>query len=81
MTKLLLFTSLLVSTLLTADTSIFEHKHQEKQKGVDEKALCKLFTDKAVAYEKNMRDDDYAKVTLASYKHRSNLYCHTKPSL
>ena len=69
---------MLLSTLLTADTSIFEHKTQQKPKGTDDAALCKLFTDKAIAYEKTMRDDDYAKVTLQSYKHRAALYCHNE---
>lgn len=67
---------ILLSTLLAADTSIFQHKTQQKPKGPDDEALCKLFSDKAIAYEKNMRDDDYAKVTLQSYKHRAALYCH-----
>jgi hypothetical protein len=37
--------------------------------------LCKLFKQKIDDYKKSMRDDDYAKVTLASYEERAALYC------
>jgi len=37
--------------------------------------LCKLFQEKAIAYKKTMRHDDYAKVTLASYEKRAKLFC------
>ena len=43
-----------------------------------DKAMCKLFTDKAIKYEKTMRDDDYATVTLHSYQKRAKLYCPQK---
>jgi hypothetical protein len=75
--KILLF--LLFSIILLADnTSIFHPQTQTKPQGPSDKSLCKLFTDKARTYEKNMRDDDYAKVTLRSYKHRAAIYCKTK---
>ena len=37
--------------------------------------LCKVFTDKVSDYEKNMRNDIYAKRTLSSYEKRAKLYC------
>lgn len=40
-----------------------------------DKALCKLFKTKAADYKANMRDDGYAKATLASYEERVSLYC------
>ena len=43
-----------------------------------DKAMCKLFTEKAIKYEKTMRDDEYAIVTLHSYKKRAKLYCPDK---
>ena len=38
-------------------------------------ALCKVFQDKIKSYEKQMRDDEYAKTTLESYKKRAKIYC------
>ena len=38
-------------------------------------ALCKVFQDKIKTYEKQMRDDEYAKTTLESYKKRAKIYC------
>ena len=72
--SLLLFTLL----LLADNTSIFDHQQETKPQGPSDSSLCKLFTDKAIAYEKSMRNDDYAKVTLQSYKDRAALYCKTK---
>ena len=43
-----------------------------------DKAMCKLFTDKAKKYKKTMRNDSYAEVTLHSYEHRASLYCPNK---
>jgi hypothetical protein len=40
-----------------------------------DKDLCKLFKTKAADYKANMRDDAYAKATLASYEERVLLYC------
>ena len=37
--------------------------------------LCKLFQQKALTYQKHMRNDDYAKATLASYKKRAKMFC------
>jgi len=50
----------------------------EKAKSMENERLCKIFTQKAKTYEKTMRDDMLAKVTLASYKHRASLFCKTK---
>ena len=40
-----------------------------------DKELCKLFKTKAADYKATMRDDAYAKATLASYEERVLLYC------
>jgi len=37
--------------------------------------LCKIFNKKAFEYEKDMRDDKLAKITLDSYKKRANIFC------
>ncbi len=74
MAKIFLLLGALFSLSLIADTSIFEHKTEKPEK-TDNEALCKLFTEKAVAYKKTMRDDEYAQATLQSYYDRAALYC------
>lgn len=74
MTKIILMISIFFSLTLAADTTIFEHK-VEKPASPDNKRLCELFTDKAEKYQATMRDDEYAQVTLQSYKDRAALYC------
>jgi len=37
--------------------------------------FCTIFTQKAIAYEKTMRNDELAYITLESYKKRANIYC------
>jgi len=44
----------------------------------EQNRLCKVFNDKIIAYQKNMRDDDLAKATLKSYKKRAAYFCGIK---
>lgn len=74
MPRMIFLLGALFSLSLTADTSIFEHKTDKPEK-TDNEALCKLFTEKAAAYKKTMRDDEYAQVTLQSYYDRAAIYC------
>ncbi|MFK5938515.1 MAG: hypothetical protein QM497_08980 [Sulfurimonas sp.] len=63
-------TIILMILTLTLTTTIFastESKNEER--------LCKVFTNKALSYEKTMRDDAYAKKTLESYESRAASYC------
>jgi len=48
---------------------------KEKAEYAENERLCKIFTAKVIRYEKNMRDDTLAKASLASYKHRAELFC------
>jgi hypothetical protein len=70
MKKLLfvLVTMFLAVGTLTASTTVIEKKEQPK-------TLCKLFKEKAKAYKITMRDDDYARATLASYEKRAAVFC------
>lgn len=77
MTKVLVLLGILSSLALASDTSIFEHK-TEKPEPADNKEMCKLFTEKAAAYEATMRHDEYAEATLQSYKDRAAIYCNKK---
>jgi len=52
-----------------------EEAASEQQELLENKRLCELFTQKAEAYKKHMRDDLLAKTTLASYEHRAALFC------
>ena len=67
-----LFLLSLVSVLFTSLSFAGTHVPKKDPK------MCKLFTDKAIKYEKTMRDDEYAVVTLMSYKKRAKLYCPDK---
>ena len=53
---------------LSASTAVIEKKEQPK-------TLCKLFHEKAKAYKLTMRDDAYARATLASYEKRAAVFC------
>ena len=67
-------TSLLILISMLLATSSFGDVVPPKKN----KAMCKLFTKKAIEYEKTMRNDEYAQVTLHSYKKRAKLYCPDK---
>jgi len=56
-----------ITTLAFADTNKTQSKYDAR--------LCKIFQKKVLHYQKNMRDDAYAKTTLASYKKRAKLFC------
>ena len=59
--------------LLAADTVSFAKV--EKTPTTKNEELCKLFKAKIADYKTKMRDDDYARATLASYETRAALYC------
>ena len=59
---------------LTITTLVFASSELRKESKYSA-SLCKMFTEKALKYEKNMRKDEYAKVTLESYKNRAKIYC------
>ncbi len=52
-----------------------EEAKSEKAKMLENKRLCKLFTQKAETYKKTMRHDILAKTTLASYEERAQMFC------
>ena len=55
-----------------------ELKEKDKKVYIEHNRLCKVFNDKVLSYQKDMRDDRLAKVTLESYKKRANYFC-SKP--
>ena len=76
MKKIILFGFLLT---LTASADFFKTEEKILQEAQAEKArLCQLFTQKAIDYEKNMREDELARITLQSYKKRTKIYCSTE---
>ena len=64
-----LISTLAVSGFYSDDNSDVKAEYAENER------LCKIFTVKAKKYESNMRDDILAKASLASYKHRANMFC------
>jgi len=60
--------------LLSAESFKTEDKTAQAIKAEKTK-FCKFFTEKALSYGKNMRDDELAKMTLQSYKKRAAIYC------
>jgi hypothetical protein len=73
MKKTVLFL-IFLSFSLSADFFQSEKKAEEKQEA-ERKHFCEFFTDKAIAYEKTMRNDELANITLHSYKKRADIYC------
>jgi hypothetical protein len=60
----------MISTGLFANNSFTNNNTSTKNE-----RLCKIFQDKALSYEKTMRNDVYATATLESYNKKINLYC------
>ena len=63
-----------MSLSLSADFFNTEKKLAQKAK-IEKEHLCNLFTQKAIKYEKTMREDKLAQMTLFSYKKRASIYC------
>ncbi len=71
---------LLLATIASAGF-FNENGEQERAQRLENERLCKLFTQKAEAYKKNMRDDDLARTTLYSYQERAKRFCdRVKPA-
>jgi len=46
-----------------------------KAEYIENDRLCKVFTKKVEVYKTKLRDDLLARVSLASYEHRKDLFC------
>ena len=68
---------LLVIAVTTLSFSGFYNDDTEKNKAVyaENARLCKIFTAKVEKYESDIREDALAKASLASYKHRADMFC------
>ncbi|HHS91844.1 MAG TPA: hypothetical protein ENK82_00710 [Campylobacterales bacterium] len=65
----------LLSTL-SIHADFFNSQEKAEKKYEEERAYyCKIFTQKALDYEKEMREDELSKITLESYKKRQQIYC------
>jgi len=69
----LFFIALLVSFALGGFFNA--ESNASKKEDIENERLCKLFTEKAKAYKKNMRQDELAVKTLRSYEKRASRYC------
>jgi len=68
---------LLVAMAMFIAVSTVHASQKIEDKGKNSR-LCKVFTQKVKAYKAHMRNDHYAKVTLASYEKRAASFCSTK---
>lgn len=68
----------ILCTLVCLNLSLYADSSELKQMQEKER-LCKIFTQKATTYAKNMRNDELAHITLESYKNRANIFCNKKP--
>jgi hypothetical protein len=59
---------LLASISSFADANMIKQSHYNKR-------LCKIFKNKVIRYQKDMRDDSYAQATLNSYEKRAKQFC------
>jgi len=68
---------LLIIAISTFSFSGFYNDDAEKNKAkyAENERLCKIFTAKVEKYESDIREDALAKASLASYKHRAELFC------
>jgi hypothetical protein len=53
----------------------FNDNSKIKEEYLENTRLCKIFQEKVIKYEKNIRKDVLASATLDSYKHRAKLFC------
>lgn len=74
MKKVFMMTILFFAIALIAGETVSFAKIEPSPTSKD-KELCNLFKTKVADYKANMRDDAYAKATLASYEERVLLYC------
>ena len=74
MMKKTLLLVLLLSITASADFFKSEEK-AAKAYQAERDRFCKLFTQKAIDYQKTMRSDELARITLESYKKRAKIYC------
>jgi len=71
-----MITALFLLSTLSSHADFFNSQEKAEKKHEEERAhYCKVFTQKALDYEKNMRDDELARITLASYKKRKDIFC------
>jgi len=73
MKKMFLLATMMFTMILSANEQTVLTEVASGHKTDD--AMCKLFENKAETYAQHMRDDDYAKATLKSYKLRAAHYC------
>ena len=68
---------LFIIAVSTLSFSGFYSDDTEKNKAeyAENERLCKIFTAKVEKYESDIREDALAKASLASYKHRAELFC------
>jgi len=72
--KKIIFLLLFLNLTLFADF-FNSAKIAEEKDNKEREHFCQIFTQKAIDYQKNMREDELAYITLQSYKKRASIYC------
>ncbi len=73
MKKMILFVA--ISTFAFSGFFNTDQVEAEKAQKAEAARLCKVFTLKAEKYKKSMRNDEYAKRTLANYLAKEKKFC------
>ena len=68
---------LVIAVTTLSFSGFYNNDDSEKNKAVyaENERLCKISTAKVEKYESDIRDDALAKASLASYKHRADIFC------
>lgn len=68
--------TLLMISIITLHADFFKSAEKAEQKYQEERThLCQVYSRKAIDYEKTMREDELAQITLESYKKRAKIFC------
>lgn len=68
--------TLLMISIIMLHADFFQSAEKAEQKYQEEQAyFCEVYTKKAIDYEKTMREDELAQITLNSYKKRAKIFC------
>ena len=71
-----ILTLLMLSGILLAGNYPKFDPSNYKNETLENERMCKLCQAKVKAYKESMRDDEYAKKTLETYKMRLKKYCN-----
>jgi len=66
---------LIIAVTTLSFSGFYSDDTDNKAAYAENERLCKIFTAKVEKYESDIREDALAKASLASYKHRAEMFC------